>query len=128
MGAYLRDEGIEPDLVLCSSARRTRLTLDLLDLAVGGEVRTEDELYGADAISLLDRLRLVGDDVGSVLVIGHNPGIHDLACLLMNDSDELAAGFPTAALADLRVPVATWREVRPGIAMLHAFVVPRQLE
>ena len=130
MGRYLRAEGITVDLVLCSSATRTRETLDRLDLAPGPNVRLEDGLYGATAAAWIERLHAVADDVGAVLIIGHNPGLQDLVDELLaevSDRDQVAA-FPTAALADLRLPILRWDALGPGIAQLDAFVVPRDLD
>jgi phosphohistidine phosphatase len=126
VGAYIRDKAVGPDLVLCSSARRARETLELLGLK-GPDILIEDELYGAAAAELMDRLRRVGDLVGSVLLVGHNPGIEDLAAGLVEESKRLGS-FPTAALADLRLPIATWEDLRPGVATVNAFVTPRTLE
>jgi len=74
---HMRARELEPELVLCSTARRARETLERIEPALGHtQVRVERELYGASAHDLLARLRRLPDDVGSVLVIGHNPGIH----------------------------------------------------
>jgi phosphohistidine phosphatase len=127
MGLYMRQEGIAPDLVLCSSATRARQTLDLLDLATTTEVLVEDELYGATATVLLARLRRVGNTTPSVLLIGHNPGIQDTAISLAESPEDLTDKFPTATLAELLVPNAAWKDLRPGIARLQALVVPKNL-
>jgi len=124
--------GVEPGLVLCSAAVRTRETLQLVRPALGAttSVVLEDELYAAAADTLLERLRAVPDGVASVLLIGHNPGLQDLALLLASAGEELApleAKFPTAALATLAVPKAGWSELSPGDAVLAAFVTPKQL-
>ena len=127
---HLRRQEIEPELVLCSSAARTRETLELLRPALGGAtVVVEDELYGASSDQLLARIRLVPDEVASVLVIGHNPGLHELALALAAAGDErerLEEKFPTAALATLE-PAEPWDRVAPGGATLTAYVVPKQL-
>jgi phosphohistidine phosphatase len=127
---HLRRQEIEPELVLCSSAARTRETLELLRPALGGAtVVVEDELYGASSDRLLARIHLVPDDVESVLVIGHNPGLLELALALASTGDELQRleeKFPTAALATL-VPAEPWGRVAPGGAPLTAYVVPKQL-
>jgi phosphohistidine phosphatase len=129
---HLERLGIEPALVLCSTARRTRQTLELLQPALDDvtPVLIEAELYGATADELLERLRAVPDDVASVLLIGHNPGLQDLALLLATAGAELSrleAKFPTAALATLSLPKATWRQLSRADAVLDAFVVPKQL-
>ncbi len=129
---HLVQLGIEPELVLCSSAQRTRETLELVRPALGvtTSVVLEAELYAATADQLVERLHAVPDGVASVLLIGHNPGLQDLALLLASAGAELArleAKFPTAALATLALPKATWRELSPSDAVLAAFVVPKQL-
>ena len=127
VGVHLREEQIRPGLVLCSSAVRTRQTLDLLQLPPKVDVRIEDGLYDADAEVLLDRLGRISDKVQSVLLIGHNPAIQDAAISLAGGADALVGKFPTAAMADLQLPIETWAEVRPGIARLRGVVIAREL-
>jgi len=120
----------EPELVLCSSAVRTRETLELVRPALGNsKVLFEDGLYGASSDELLARIRDVPDAVGSVMLIGHNPGLEQLALLLASSGDELRGletKFPTAALATLAVET-TWSRLAPGDAILRAYIVPKQL-
>ena len=91
----------------------------------------ERALYGASADALIARLQRLPAECGSVLVIGHNPGLHELALELARPRPEreaLAAKFPTAALATLELQIDRWRELGPGAAELTAFVRPRDLE
>lgn len=116
---------IRISLVLCSSARRARETLDLI--AASGEIQIERELYGASADQLLERLRRVPDEVDAVMLIGHNPAIQDLAVGLVGGASELSARkFPTGALATLTL-TGPWRALAPRHAELAAFVTPREL-
>ena len=119
------------DLVLCSSSRRTRETLERLSAAFGeAEVLVEDGLYGASAGDLLDRLHDVPDAVGGVAVIGHNPGIQDLTIELARDGPDVGRAlkkFPTAAVAVLEF-VAPWSGLADGSARLVRFTVPKDLE
>jgi len=125
IGGYVRHEEIGVDLVLCSSARRARETLDLV--APSGEIRIEPELYGASADALLQRLRNVGDEVGAVMLIGHEPAMRDLAVALIGPGSELAERkFPTAALATLTF-AGPWRALEPEHAELAGFITPKQL-
>jgi phosphohistidine phosphatase len=132
IGRHVRDEGVEPELVLCSTARRARETLERVEPALGSPaVRIERGLYGAGSDALLDRLRAVADDVGSLMLIGHNPGLQQLALDLARptvDVSELAAKYPTAALVTLSVPARSWRLIEPATAELVGFVRPRELE
>jgi phosphohistidine phosphatase len=128
---HLRAEGIDPELVLCSTARRARETLERIEPALGrGAVRVERELYGAGADALLEHLRGVPDAVGSVLVIGHNPGLQQLALGLARPAPavaELEAKYPTAGLASLVFEGLSWRDLDRGSAELAGFVRPRDL-
>lgn len=129
LARYFREHAIAPTVVLCSPALRTRQTLKLIEPGLAGrtEVMVEDELYGADAEQLLLRLRRLPGDVDSALVIGHNPGIQDLAVLLVRGGDEreqLRAHFPTAGLATLAIAEG-WAKLGRSGAKLVGFRVPR---
>lgn len=133
----MRNLGLQPDLVLVSSARRTLQTLEALtpfdDNAL---VEPMDALYLASASALLDGVRKVPETVRSVLMIGHNPGLHELALTLAGEgtpapgaadaAKRLAEGFPTAALAEFTVAVP-WRSVAEGSGRLVRFLSPRDL-
>jgi phosphohistidine phosphatase len=128
---HLREQGIAPELVLCSTARRARETLERIEPAVEtATVQFERELYGASAGGLLERLHSVPDGTGSVMLIGHNPAIEQLAHDLARPSPllgQLEEKFPTAALATLELPGPRWRELERGTAELVGFVRPRDL-
>ena len=122
---WASDNDVRPDLVLCSTALRARATLDLVVHALGDpETAIEEGLYHASGAELLERLRAASASVMEVLLIGHNPGLHELACLLAPPGPE---GFPTGALAELRLSIDTWPELGPGCAHLEGLVVPRSL-
>ena len=129
---HLSDHGIEPELVLCSTARRARETLDRIEPALGSPaVLVERDLYAASASALLERLRSVPHSVESVMLIGHNPGLQDLALDLARPSPtarELATKYPTAALATLAFAASNWQELDHETAELVALVRPRDLE
>jgi phosphohistidine phosphatase len=131
MRAHLLANDLQPDLVLCSSSRRTRETLDRLAPAfAGAEILIEDELYGAGRDELIERLRAVPDELGTVAVIGHNPGIQDLALELVGtgeDLDRAREKYPTGTLAVLEFD-GPWRQLGPGSARLVSFVSPRELK
>ncbi len=130
--SHLLEHGIEPELVLCSTARRARETLERIEPALGTPaVRIEPELYHATSDALLDRLRSVPDEVGSVMLIGHNPSMQLLALELAQpgaELQELEAKYPTAALATLAFPGPSWRSIEPGAMELVGVVRPRDLE
>ena len=127
VGRHLRREGPPPDLVLCSSAVRTRQTLERLELPNRVELVIEDRLYGATAGSLLARIRQVSPDDGTVLVIAHNPGIEDLARMLDRHGLAGVEKFPTAAVAVLRFAIDGWQEIEPGSGRVETIFTPRDL-
>ena len=134
MSEYLRLADVEPALVLCSSAARTRETLAGIRMAIGEETQTrfDDGIYHADSSALLNRLRGVPDAVTSVMLIGHNPTMEELALELVGESNppdraRMAHKFPTAALAILVVETDAWQNLGPATCQLHSFVVPREL-
>ena len=129
--------GAAPELVLVSSARRTRQTLEALEPWAGQApgVRVLDSLYLASGEQILTVLRQVGDLAGRVMVIGHNPGLHELALSLLGepepeaaaDADRLAERFPTGAIAEFAV-ATEWAALRPGANVrLLRFLCPRDL-
>jgi phosphohistidine phosphatase len=128
---HLGREGVTPALVLCSSARRTRETLEGIAPALGEStpVQIEGELYAASARRLLERPRAVEDGVPSLLLIGHNPGVERLALSLAGGGQKLAVlsrKYPTGALATLEFR-GRWSDLRPASAKLTDFVTPKQL-
>jgi phosphohistidine phosphatase len=130
LAEHLKAHAIEPELVLCSTSRRTRETLAGIDAA--GQHLIERELYGATTYDLLARLRRVPADVESVMVIGHNPTMQTLVLRLAararvgEELSQVEAKFPTGALATLTFESA-WSELGPGCAHLTAFVRPKAL-
>jgi phosphohistidine phosphatase len=131
MAEHLRGQRIAPVLVLCSSAARTRETLERIRPSLGEEVevRIEDGIYDASASDLLDLLRGVAPGAESVMVIGHNPALQELALTLAARGPELerlGEKFPTAALATLTF-AGGWEELAGAAAELMAFVTPREL-
>jgi phosphohistidine phosphatase len=132
LAGYLRDQGIRPDLVLCSPAARTTETLDLVrpGLDANVDVQVEEALYGAGARELLDRLRRLPETVEWAMVIGHNPGMQQLVVLLARDGplrERARSHFPTGALATMRLRGGSWAELGPGRADLVSYVAPREL-
>jgi phosphohistidine phosphatase len=119
-----------PELVLCSTAVRTRQTLELVAPGLGDpRVEFDEAIYGATAGGLVGMLRSVPDEVESVLVIGHNPGLQGLALELASTGarlPQLATKFPTCAVATLAV-AGPWSALDEGDAELTAYVTPKQL-
>jgi phosphohistidine phosphatase len=131
LGEHLRTLAELPELVVCSSAARTVETLHLIrsELPADTSVTIDETLYAADADELLGRVRQLPSTVACALLIGHNPGIGDLAVMLAGRGDPaaraaMAAKFPTAAIAHLAID-QPWSAVEPGAATLEAYWTPR---
>ena len=130
---HLAEARIAPDLVLCSTARRAVETWEGIAPACppGTSVELSDELYGATAGELLRRLRQVPTAVACVLMVGHSPGLPDLASGLVGSGSadllrRVQSKFPTGAMAALVLP-GPWAKVSWGSAELVGYVVPREL-
>ena len=126
-GELLADYSI--DLLLSSSATRTRQTWARAEAggASAAEVEFTDALYGAWADTVVDLLRELDEEVGTVMVLGHEPTMSELVALLAEPSDladEASAGYPTAALSVLEVD-RSWADLVPGGATMVRFEVPR---
>ncbi|MFZ1964581.1 MAG: histidine phosphatase family protein [Roseiarcus sp.] len=134
IGAFLAEAGMIPDLAIFSGALRTRETAAIVLKAWPQriEARAEPSLYDATRASVQAIVRALPDTAASVLLIGHNPGLADLANHLVGGGAErdiarMVGKFPTAGLAALEFDFNRWREVAPGSARLARFVTPDDL-
>jgi phosphohistidine phosphatase len=110
-GAWLAESGYSPDLVLCSPAVRTRETWAAASAKLGHlPVVYEQSLYLAGAVDALELVRQTGADVGTLLVIGHNPTMSVLSAMLDEDAVGSGDGLHTAGLAVHRFD-GTWAEL-----------------
>jgi len=134
LGEHLRWSGCRPGLVVCSPALRTRQTLDLVASGLGlqARVQVDDSLYGASAAVLWHRVRAVPDTAEEVLIVGHNPGLHELAMNLSEHGDDklrarLHQKLGTGAFVTVAWAENSWTELRKSTAVLHDFITPRDL-
>jgi phosphohistidine phosphatase len=133
MGAHLAERPEPPRWFLCSPARRAAQTLDGVreSLPLGGNGEFQQNLYLASAEQIFQRVCEVDDTVDSLLVVGHNPGLEQLAASLTRppkgDPNAWAPpNFPTAALAMLRFDVDRWFDLAPRCGEV-VFTTPKQL-
>lgn len=134
MGEYLARNTLTPDFAIVSTARRTRETWSLVSsvLAQPPRPQLEQRLYDASARTIFNVIAACEADVHTLLVIGHNPGMHELAITLVATGDtraraQLSEKFPTCGLAVIDFPVAGWAEMRSRSGTLERFVSPRML-
>jgi phosphohistidine phosphatase len=133
MGRAMSQLGLAPRLILASPARRCMQTLAALaPFPPETKIETPEALYLAEGSKLFEALRALPETERSVLVIGHNPGLHEFAVTLAGerpataDARKLAARFPTAALAEFAI-AGKWRDLGPGGGRLLRFLLPRDL-
>ncbi|NEC92575.1 histidine phosphatase family protein [Streptomyces sp. SID12501] len=131
-GRALADADCLPDLTLCSTAERARRTWELAAAEWGTPppVRHDPRLYGADVPELLAVVREVPPAVGTLLLVGHNPGLEELVLELAGDAlddalDTVRTKFPTSAIAVLAWHGDGWHDLAPGTALLTDLIVPR---
>lgn len=129
-GRWLADSGFEPDLVLCSPARRTRQTWQLAVPALRDPPPAlyDERLYNAAPSVLVSALTERGRGLGSLVLVGHNAGIHELAVGLCRSGppellERLQEGFPTSGVVVVDVP-GGWQRLAPGSGTLTAFWSP----
>lgn len=133
VGAYMAGEGLVPDHVLVSPSQRTRETWEAVAESLGHPPhKVAQDIYEAPVESLLAVIRAAPDEARTLLVIGHNPGLQDLAVHLVGDGPKdlcrrLSAEFPTAALAVIDIPAEAWAGIGAGTGRLERFVRPRDI-
>ncbi|MBO0804146.1 MAG: histidine phosphatase family protein [Nocardiopsaceae bacterium] len=147
-GRWLAERGYVPDAVVCSTARRARETWELASggltawsLAAGGpfagdparaaggtapEVRFESRVYGTTVLGLLMLVREFPESQRTVMLVGHNPGLAELAIGLADPPPAPPSGFPTAAVAVIGLP-GPWADAAPSGARLLAFAAPADM-
>ncbi|WP_133915275.1 SixA phosphatase family protein [Streptomyces sp. NBC_00582] len=131
-GRALAEIGGVPDLALVSTAVRARRTWDLAaaEWDTPPPVRHDPRLYAADVPDLLDVVRETPAEVGTLLLVAHNPGLEELVLELAGDAvgdalDRVRQKFPTSAIAVLAWQGPHWRSLGPGSALLTSLLVPR---
>jgi phosphohistidine phosphatase len=135
MRRAMREFGLIPDLILVSSAKRTMETMSALEPWDDTPlIEPMDDLYLATEALMLATLRSVAETVRTVLLIGHNPGMHELAVTLTDPRGSperllrgVRDGFPTGALAEFSV-TGPWSRLGQGGGRLMRFLTPRMLD
>jgi phosphohistidine phosphatase len=133
MGWYMAAMGLVPDLAVVSTARRAQETWELAGAEFAGEIKRRDErrIYEASARTILGVIRKTPPQVETLLLVGHNPGFHELALMLAHDGDRYAMArlrkkYPTGALAVIDFDSRRhWKPIMPGDGRLIWFVTPK---
>jgi phosphohistidine phosphatase len=126
MGKLMREEGLVPDLILTSSARRALSTAKLAAEASGfeGEMEVSRDLYAAGPENFIEALEALPDQYHTVLTVGHNPGMEELLEALTEESQAM----PTAALAQIEMLIDHWTDIEDATGRLVNLWLPRNLE
>jgi phosphohistidine phosphatase len=132
MGAFLADQGLIPDCVRVSTARRTRDTWNHVAAALPRPpvALFDARLYEAAPGDILDVIRETPASCRALLVVGHNPGLQELAMMLTRSGaagarKRLAEKFPTAGLAVIDIAIDDWAQLQPRRGRLSLFATPR---
>jgi phosphohistidine phosphatase len=135
MSLYMNAQKYEPEIVLCSSAERTQQTWTAMELnqPKPPTFKTVPALYHASSTKILETICSVEPEYSNALLIGHNPGMHEVASRLTGEmqlgSQSLSSisAFPTAALAVLTFDIDAWSEVDWANGTLIDFMAPKRL-
>ncbi len=135
MGIYMVEEGLLPDLARVSTAFRARETWELVSAAFRKDIDQIDEarIYDASAKVILDAIKETAPDVKTLLLVGHNPGFHELALKLIEGGSEadlarLQRKYPTAGLVVIDFNANDWSDISEGHGQLERFVTPKSIE
>ena len=134
MGTHLTQKEIEPELIICSTAKRARQTLKqiMTHWQTNANVIYEDRLYLASTNSIVTLLAEHGSSVSHIMIIGHNPGFHQLASTLADTGDEndlatLSQRYPTATLCVIKSKAEQWKNIDQNTGELAIFTTPKSL-
>lgn len=139
LGRYIHRQKLEPDLVLCSSAIRARQTWELIsaewdqtNAAKRPQLEMRSSFYLARPAALMSALQRIDDEVVSVMIIGHNPGMEQFALQVVGAEKthafrKMQKKFPTAALAVIGFAVESWSALTFGSGKLFCFIRPKDL-
>lgn len=138
MALHMRKKQYLPDYVLCSTAVRTRETLEYWAVAIAENPKAQfsDALYLAEPETMLSLIRRVPDNAQALMVVAHNPGTEQIAVALLHEelkswerdqADAMEEKYPTAALGVIDFDVDSWKGVKPGAGKLIDFVRPRDI-
>jgi len=132
MGAYMAAQGIKPQKILCSTSTRTRQTLKYLNGEFAEIVEFSDAVYNASENQHLQNIAAQSDETASLMIIAHNPGLHQIATRLAREGDhallrQMAVEFPTCSLVVIDLGDMHWSEIFTAHGKLKVFATPRTI-
>ena len=134
MGRILRERGLAFGQIVSSPAQRAKETVERFRIGYEQDcdVRFEPSIYLASTGTLLGLVNGLSDDAGTVMIVGHNPGFHDIVLRLTRENgdglrDKVGANFPTGAFALIDFPVEKWADVEPASGEIRLVIFPREI-
>jgi len=126
MGKFIYKNQLQPELILSSPAERAKQTAILVkeNAQTGGEIRYDERVYEASPASLLEVIAEQSDEIESVMLIGHNPGLEGLLKILTNEAQQI----PTAALAVIDLKIGKWSEINSSTGNLRTLIRPKEIK
>lgn len=125
MGGLMRDRGLLPEVIFSSPALRAKATAELAAAAAGIEtpIIFDDRIYEASPMRLLSLIRVIGDDIASAMIVGHNPGMEGFLWYLTGKLESM----PTATLSAVELDVTNWIDVTERCGTLIEIIRPKEL-
>lgn len=131
MGAFAKKSGYLPDHIFSSTAKRARETTSLFCKQSGLDndiIEWTDDFYYGSAFDYLEAIQSSPEELGTVMLVGHNPKMEEVASLLCSDNNSYTVRMPTAALVCLEHPAVKWSQVKEGTARIKWMVIPKLLK
>jgi phosphohistidine phosphatase len=135
VGAYFVNHSLRPDHVIVSTATRTRETWRQIAAAlrVAPTAVFDERVYNAATQGLFNVIAEAPDGARTLLMVGHNPGLHELAMLLVatgdiNIRERLRENFPTSGIAMIDFALESWSALHPRSGRLERFVSPKEID
>ena len=124
MADALKERKVMPDLILCSSAKRAKLTAKGLakEIDYHGEIKYIDALYMAEPLDVISIINEIKDKYDNVFIVGHNPETTELTDLMLDDYID---NVPTLGIVALKLPIKHWKKLKPEKAKLRFFIYPK---
>lgn len=134
VGRELKARGFSCDRIVCSPATRARETVERFEIGYESlpPVSFEPQLYMCSTGTLIGVINSLSDDADTVMIVGHNPGFHDIVLRMTRANgnglrEKVGANYPTGAFALIDFPVDKWNDVEPASGEIRDVIFPREL-
>lgn len=125
MGKVMKENQFQPEMILSSPAKRASQTAEIIREKAGidGEIRYEERIYEASPARLLEVISEQNDEIESLIIVGHNPGLEGLVRFTTGQIEPM----PTAALAVIDFKINKWSEINSANGVLRTFIRPKEI-